>query len=315
MVGHYSPIVSIITPVYNCKKFLTQCVDSILAQSYNNFELLLIDDGSTDGSSKICDAYSRTDRRISVYHQSNKGVSSARNLGIEKASGEWITFVDSDDILKSDALYNLLQEIDHDIEFIMCGYEYLQNGKVTYTTAMFHNRYKCNRDEGISQMYTNEYWSWFICSKLFRNRIIQDNQIYFDETIYLGEDRLFIAKYICSMTGSFAFASDSLYIYRLHETSAEGMSWIKYDERNITGLVATVKMYNLLKEIPTTNYNKYLALSDLVNSYRTQRAIIKRLKLIESAYRTRIDAIFYSAIPKYKYYLFIIVRKVVTLFK
>lgn len=92
-----TPLISIIIPVYKAEKYLHCCVDSVLAQSFTNFELILIDDGSPDNSGTICDEYAKQDRRIKVFHQENQGVSAARNLGIEQAKGEWIAFIDSDD--------------------------------------------------------------------------------------------------------------------------------------------------------------------------------------------------------------------------
>lgn len=101
-------MISIIIPVYNCRQWLPACIDSILTQSYADIELLLIDDGSTDGSSDICDDYASRDPRIRVMHTSNRGQSSARNLGLDNMQGDMVSFVDSDDILLPDALQTLL---------------------------------------------------------------------------------------------------------------------------------------------------------------------------------------------------------------
>ena len=100
------PEISVIVPAYNTKQYLPRCIDSILSQSFSNFELPLIDDGSTDGGGKICDAYAEKDSRIRVFHKENGGASSARNLGLDKARGEWITFVDSDDFVEKDYFSN-----------------------------------------------------------------------------------------------------------------------------------------------------------------------------------------------------------------
>ncbi len=102
------PQISIIVPVYNIEKYFHRCVDSILSQTFTDFELLLINDGSNDNSGAICDEYAAKDARIRVFHKENGGVSSARNLGLDNAKGEWITFVDSDDYVKPDYLSNLL---------------------------------------------------------------------------------------------------------------------------------------------------------------------------------------------------------------
>lgn len=110
------PKISVIVPVYNDEKWLRRCVDSILTQTYTDFELLLVDDGSTDGSGAICDEYTAKDSRVHVFHQPNGGVSSASNLGLDNARGEWISFVDSDDWMDMNYLESLLT-VDNVAEF------------------------------------------------------------------------------------------------------------------------------------------------------------------------------------------------------
>lgn len=127
-----SPKVSIIVPVYNVEKYLHRCVDSILLQTFTDFELLLIDDGSTDKSVDICDKYALKDSRIRVFHKKNGGVSSARNLGIKKSSGVYILFVDSDDYLSPSHLNNYIKYIGN-YEIVYQGYcvfmEYSHNSE------------------------------------------------------------------------------------------------------------------------------------------------------------------------------------------
>jgi glycosyltransferase involved in cell wall biosynthesis len=103
-MNELNPLISVIVPVYNAEKRLVKCIDSILAQSYIHFELLLINDGSKDSSGTICDAYAQKDNRVKVFHKENGGASSARNIGIEHATGEYIVFVDSDDYVEKDYL-------------------------------------------------------------------------------------------------------------------------------------------------------------------------------------------------------------------
>ena len=106
------PKISVIIPVYNTEKYLRRCIDSVLAQTYQDFELLLIDDGSKDSSGAICDEYASQDTRVRVFHKENGGVSSARNLGLDHARGEWITFVDADDWMADDMLQQMLDTAD-----------------------------------------------------------------------------------------------------------------------------------------------------------------------------------------------------------
>ena len=120
------PKISVIVPVYNTEKYLNRCIDSILAQTFTDFELLLIDDGSTDCSGKICDEYAAKDSRVRVFHKENGGVSSARNMGLDNAQGEWITFVDSDDWVHEDFLKKRLAlALNDNADIAYCDVEYV----------------------------------------------------------------------------------------------------------------------------------------------------------------------------------------------
>ena len=124
--------ISIIVPVYNVEKLLSKCVDSILNQNFKDFELLLIDDGSKDKSGLICEEYAKKDSRISVYHKTNGGLSSARNYGIEHALGEFITFIDSDDYVDKsmlEILYNNM--IENDVDLSITGVRDIYDGKTS----------------------------------------------------------------------------------------------------------------------------------------------------------------------------------------
>ena len=103
-----TPKISVIVPVYKVEQYLHRCIDSILSQSFTDFELLLIDDGSPDNCGKICDEYTQKDSRVRVFHKPNGGVSSARNLGLDNAKGKWIAFIDSDDFVEKEYLEKLL---------------------------------------------------------------------------------------------------------------------------------------------------------------------------------------------------------------
>ena len=103
--------ISVLIPVYNTEKYLRECVDSTISQTYSQLEIILVDDGSADNSGKICDEYAQNDKRVKVIHKPNGGLSSARNVGIDKATGEYIAFVDSDDYLKKDYVEKLLETI------------------------------------------------------------------------------------------------------------------------------------------------------------------------------------------------------------
>ena len=111
-------MVSIIVPVYNVEKYIEECIDSLINQTYKDIEVILVDDGSTDASGEICDRYAQKDSRVKVYHNENDGPSKARNFGLDKATGEFVTFVDSDDWIESEAIELLISVIEDDIDVI-----------------------------------------------------------------------------------------------------------------------------------------------------------------------------------------------------
>ena len=117
-------LISIIIPAYNVEKYISKCLESIIKQTYSNIEIILVDDGSTDKTSEICDEYEKKDDRIKVIHTENRGVSEARNKGLENVKGNWITFVDSDDWIEEDFCEVLLKKIkDYDADIALCGYK------------------------------------------------------------------------------------------------------------------------------------------------------------------------------------------------
>lgn len=120
-------MISVIIPVYNVEEYLERCVNSVLKQTYNDLEIILVDDGSTDNSGKICDELKNKDDRIIVIHKENQGLSASRNIGIEKATGEYITFVDSDDYILEDMYETLYKNlIRNDADISMCKYQYVK---------------------------------------------------------------------------------------------------------------------------------------------------------------------------------------------
>ena len=120
--------ISVIVPVYNAEKYLAETVACILSQTYKNFELLLIDDGSCDGSSLLCDEFARSDERVKVFHNENMGPAGARNFGLKQSSGEYIAFVDSDDLIENDYLEQLIEPFRNpEVDLSLCGFDRFYN--------------------------------------------------------------------------------------------------------------------------------------------------------------------------------------------
>ena len=189
---------SVIVPVYNTESNLGQCLDSLLVQSYENFEIIIIDDGSTDGSGYICDLYKEKDSRIKVIHKKNGGVSSARNYGIKEAKGQYIVFVDSDDFVDIDYLKSFIPSISERVLTV-------QNG-----TNIIHEKENINETEildfdvrlsnSICYKFIKLYNSVLLYSSVWNKVFIRDilfrNSIRFSELIHNGEDRLFVSDYL-----------------------------------------------------------------------------------------------------------------------
>lgn len=186
-----SPKISVIVPVYNAERWLHRCIDSILAQTFTDYELLLIDDGSTDASGAICDEYAQRDTRIRVFHKPNGGVSSARNLGLDNAQGEWISFVDSDDWVNCNYLDLFTTQIDNGAELIVQGF--IPHGNLWQTRTGIN--YKGAVKEGLLKLHKENILG-FICNKLYKLSIIKDSVLRFDTEVVLREDELFMLQYV-----------------------------------------------------------------------------------------------------------------------
>ena len=166
------PLISLIVPVYNVKDYLKTCLQSILEQTYKNLEIILVDDGSDDGSSGICDEYARMDQRIKTIHLPHSGVSAARNAGLAAATGELLGFVDSDDWIDHDMyqyLYTLMQE--HDADVSACTYLLEQEGRPSKIINNTGKLYVFSRKEIIRALVKNDLVKNYLWAKLFKRKL------------------------------------------------------------------------------------------------------------------------------------------------
>ena len=165
-----NPLVSIIVPVFNVEKYLEECLDSILNQTYENIEVILVDDGSTDSSGKICDEYLKKDSKIKVFHKTNGGLSDARNYGVENSNGEYIIFVDSDDYLSKYTLEFSIKEIKDaaaDILVFAIKREKEEKEILEYKKNIF------NREEGIIELFKGNLYRFSACGKIYKTNIVK----------------------------------------------------------------------------------------------------------------------------------------------
>lgn len=207
-------MISVIVPVYKAEKYLHRCVDSILAQSYTDFELLLIDDGSPDNSGAICDEYAIKDARVRVFHKKNGGVSSARNLGLDNAKGERVTFCDADDYVTSDWLATFSDAITKAVDLGIQGYYIIDRDKTIKKELLPCQGCTIYDKRGliVSLMCQGTYG--YLWVKLFKRQIIEDNCIRFDINGTFREDEQFLSKYLEYVT-SFSCIDRENYYYIL----------------------------------------------------------------------------------------------------
>lgn len=188
-------MISVIIPVYNVEKYIDRCVTSIVNQTYKHLEIILVDDGSTDQSGKICDNWKMKDSRILVIHKSNHGVSSARNRGLRLAKGQFISFIDADDWIDLDMYEKLIKYMNNNNADIgICGY-------IKESNTLIKDNFKktgarlVSREDAIIEIFRYENnkvpksFSWEICDKIFTKEMLSN--LNFDESIYNGEDMLF----------------------------------------------------------------------------------------------------------------------------
>lgn len=211
------PIISIISPVYKTEAYLERLITSVINQSYPNFELILVNDGSPDRSGEICNEFAAKDSRIRVIHKENGGVSSARNVGLDAIRGDWCCFIDSDDSLYCDYLLNFMENIHEGDDLIMQGFtiHYEKNDRSIDTILDDCQIYSRNRIVQYLER-TKGVHNGFIWHRLFKSSIISDNKIRFQEGISFAEDGWFFLSYMkyadkCSVTSKLG------YIYEVRE--------------------------------------------------------------------------------------------------
>lgn len=221
--------ISVIVPVYNTEKYIRNCIESILCQEYQEIELILIDDGSTDNSAKICDEYTQVDNRVVVVHQKNSGVSSARNKGVEVAQGKRVMFLDSDDELENGAFSEIMGHIEKNDYDVVCWSLRTNQGKYTNMSADFSVANKNDKD-ALYDMRLRCFTGWsndkkkdnsmhFIVTKLIKKSLLIENDLSFNTNLKYHEDTL-LTTYVLQHAESILAINRHFYIRNIHDASA-----------------------------------------------------------------------------------------------
>lgn len=236
--------VSIIIPVYNTGERLQRCLDSVIGQTFTDFECIVVDDGSTDNSPRVIDEYAEKDARFVSIHKKNGGVSSARNFGLDKAQGEWVVFLDSDDFFKENHLEVLLSAVNGNVDLVFTGYVDVCQDNQNKTHSYLGELY-VGVDEIRTFITQTDVISYMIpWDKMFRRSLIEANHIRFDEKLALSEDRLFCYECLLHVCGIMTI-SDITYIHDASDKNS--LSYRQYPaSQNAYRFQAFVKPTNLL---------------------------------------------------------------------
>lgn len=279
-----SPKISIIVPVYNAEKCLNRCIDSILSQSFSDFELLLIDDGSRDESGAICEEYSEKDKRVRVFHKENGGVSSTRNVGLDKAIGEYLCFCDSDDYVDSDWLSNFTDYFPS--EMIIQGFKWQKEKDVRWSYVKNQSG-TFGLIEALISLYSLNNMGYLWC-RCFKASIIKKYNIRFIETYQLREDYEFITSY-CTHVTRVSLVSSCSYNYFMPNYSGTKYNKVKIEE----DIKCTLSILQNLFLIYEPNYHNDIVCSeinrlrgDLFKGMVCNNTNIKQYFLKYQAYRT-----------------------------
>lgn len=277
-------LISVIVPVYNVEKYINKCIDSIINQTYTNLEIILVDDGSPDNCGKICDEYAEKDKRIKVIHKKNGGVSSARNEGLKKSKGEWISFIDADDWIEKDFCEILINKaIETKSDIALCGYNrVVDNQKEKINVSNKELFFDSN--EYLIKTLNPQTGFGFCHMKLIRKQII--NNIFFNENIVVGEDALFNIM-ISKNINKAIFVEKALYNYRLNNQSVVKKYDKNYAKKYLLAM-QVIKEYLFEKcnnKVIQQNYYNFVAYHVLLIAvnycYHPDNKVINNRKLLK----------------------------------
>jgi glycosyltransferase involved in cell wall biosynthesis len=281
------PKVSVILPVFNCEQYMEKCLDSILAQSYKNFELIIVNDGSIDNTEKIICKYKEVDRRIISFTQENSGPSEARNLGLKNSLGDYIIFIDSDDTVEENYFSTLVANMEHEnVDFVCCGYtEFTINGVTKHIDFNFNEN--ITRDNVMELICTGT--GGVLWSKIFKKDIIKKFNLQMDKEIFMSEDLIFVLQYT-SFCNSFKSVKEYLYNYnRMNENSISSKISMEYlsNYELVWEKIEDILMASILDESKVNFLISKLVQNTFLNLMESQSQEIKKIGIFKAVSNSR----------------------------
>lgn len=317
-------MISIIIPVYNGEKYLQRCIDSIRHQTYTDFEVIIVDDGSTDGSASICDNVARQDDKFQVIHQSNAGVSEARNVALAKAKGD-VTFIDADDYVDSTYLEKLKKGLDYaDIDIAFCAWKEEDEAYNIITVKTLEQDIIIPSSE---YEWNGKLQHPMVWGGIFRNDIIKG--VKFDKRFFVGEDTVFLAHCLKKARNLY-FLSDPVYHYvQYHESACHG----SFNLKKVTRIYAWKEICDLYREsyvenkvkaafasaiknfcciyYPDANFLTSGCLEELMEMYHSVQSVYFKELIRNRKFKDLITGVMFGSCPK----LFLRIREEMILLK
>lgn len=257
-------LISVIIPVYNNEKYLCDCIESILAQTYRNIQIIAIDDGSTDKSGEILDQYAKKDNRVEVHHIQNSGVSTARNIGLKHALGEYITFVDSDDTVALDMYEVLLNQFYmNDVDIVHSGYEKIRLDGTSKPVLGTNEKYCFDCVEGLLHFIKGDLFTGALWNKIYKRSILEN--LSFDANIKINEDVLF-NFYAFKKAKSTVLIDKPLYRYYERDNASTKRTASRKKAFDCTVVAKTMYMESQNEAYEVTARTRYIR--ELMNYYR-----------------------------------------------
>ncbi|RRF95921.1 MAG: glycosyltransferase [Lachnospiraceae bacterium] len=311
-----TPLVSVLMPIYNVEKYLAECIESVLSQTYSNFELILVDDGSTDKCSEIVDEFSDKDHRVIAIHQENAGVDAARNNAIKHANGKYIAFIDSDDKYEPRYLETMVNEAEsNDYQLVTCSF--IPFGVTNPPKFKVISEQVTDRDTAAEYLLGYNSVNGYVWNKLFTKEIIDQNNIWFEDGYWACDDVLFAGNYLYHCT-KVKILEAPLYRYRQVATGANRVrySGVPFQKKWMSSFKVTghfrelycsdkvTRACNLhevreagivLRAMAASNYSgeEYKQLTDIVKKYKSEF-----LKDGDSSYFQKLSVVLTSISPK-----------------
>ena len=254
-----NPLISVIVPIYKVEKYLSRCIDSILKQTYHNLEIFLVDDGSPDNCGLIADGYASKDKRIKVIHKQNGGLSDARNVAIEKSTGEYITFIDSDDYVTHDYIEVLLNLIEkHHSQISIGAFRIFQEGFIPKKQRGKAFELKLNQQEALSDMFYQKHFDVTAWAKLYKRELFDGIRFPKGE---LYEDLQTTFKLFLKCD-TIAFSNREIYFYMFRADSIEGSAFSEKKMRSAINTFKVMKSYeNELANVRKALVSKLISFS------------------------------------------------------